>query len=68
MRIPKDVPVKIDVPGATARQQTEFGDKSGYSKFGGEDLMFNSGAELHPAMNPEDLNRAVLDDLGKKWA
>jgi hypothetical protein len=31
MRIAKEnVPVQIDVPGATARQQTEFGDVTGY--------------------------------------
>ena len=47
MRIPKDdVPVKIDVPGATARQQTEFGDASGYSKFGGEYFSFKAGTDI----------------------
>ena len=47
MRIPKDdVPVKIDVPGATARQQTEFGDASGYSKFGGEYFSFGAGTDI----------------------
>ena len=33
MRIAKDeIPVRIDVPGATARQVTDFGDATGYSK------------------------------------
>ena len=32
MRIAKnDVPVKIDAPGAIARQKTEFGDATGYA-------------------------------------
>jgi hypothetical protein len=31
-------------------------------------LMFNADVEFHVAMNPEDLNRAGLDKLGKKWA
>jgi hypothetical protein len=30
-----DVPVRIDVPGATARQKTEFGDATGYGMIGG---------------------------------
>ena len=37
MRIAKeDVPVRINVPGATARQQTDFGDVTGYGKMGAE--------------------------------
>jgi hypothetical protein len=31
-------------------------------------LMFKADVELHPAMNPEDLNRAGLEELGRKWA
>jgi hypothetical protein len=31
-------------------------------------LMFNADVEFHVAMNPEDLNRAGLDQIGKKWA
>jgi hypothetical protein len=35
MRIAKnDVPVRIDVPGATARQVKNFGDATGYGKIG----------------------------------
>jgi hypothetical protein len=30
-------------------------------------LMFNADVEFHAAMNPEDLNRAGLEALGKKW-
>ena len=37
MHIKKDdIPVKIDAPGAIARQQTDFGDATGYGKISGE--------------------------------
>ena len=37
MHIPKtEIPVRIDVPGAVARQKTEFGDANGYGKIAGE--------------------------------
>jgi hypothetical protein len=28
----------------------------------------SSEVELHPVMTPEDLGRAGLEELGKKWA
>jgi hypothetical protein len=31
-------------------------------------LLFNADVELHPAMTPQDLARAGLEDLGKEWA
>jgi hypothetical protein len=47
MRISKDdVPVKIDVPGATARQQLDFGDVTGYGKMGAEYFSFGSGTDI----------------------
>jgi hypothetical protein len=30
-------------------------------------LTFNAGVELHPAMTPEDLGAAGLEELGKTW-
>ena len=30
-------------------------------------LGFNAAVEIQPAMTPEDLGRAGLDALGKKW-
>ncbi len=30
-------------------------------------LNFNADVEFHPAMTPEDLGKAGLDALGKKW-
>ena len=30
-------------------------------------LVFNAHVEFHPAMTPEDLGKAGLEALGKKW-
>ena len=47
MRIAKeDVPVRINVPGAKARQQTEFGDVTGYGKMGAEYFSFGAGTDI----------------------
>jgi len=47
MRVSKqDVPVKIDVPGATARQLTNFGDATGYGKISGEYFSFGAGTDI----------------------
>lgn len=47
MRIAKeDIPVRIDVQGAKARQQTEFGDVSGYEKMGAEYFSFGAGTDI----------------------
>jgi hypothetical protein len=42
----EDVPVRIDVPGAKARQQTGFGDVSGYHKMGAEYFSFGAGTDI----------------------
>lgn len=47
MKIAKnDIPVRIDVPGATARQAKGFGDVSGYGKIGAEYFSFGAGTDL----------------------
>ncbi len=52
MRIAKDdVPVKIDAPGAVARQQTEFGDSTGYGIMSGEHFSFGAGADITPLLH-----------------
>ena len=52
MRIAKeDVPVRIDVPGATARQQTDFGDATGYGKISGEYFSFGAGTDITPLLH-----------------
>ena len=42
----EDIPVRIDTPGATARQQTDFGDVSGYGKMGAEFFSFGAGTDI----------------------
>ena len=51
MRIAKnDVPVKIDVPGAKARQIVDFGDATGFGKMAGEYFSFGAGTDLAPLL------------------
>ena len=47
MRIAKmDVPIRIDVPGATARQKPDFGDVTGYATMGAEYFSFGAGTDI----------------------
>jgi uncharacterized cupin superfamily protein len=47
MRIAKqDIPVKVDAPGAVARQQQNFGDASGYGDIGAEYFSMAAGTDL----------------------
>ena len=47
MRIAKeDVPVRIDAPGAIARQKTDSGDVTGYGKMGAEYFSFGAGTDI----------------------
>ncbi len=51
MRIAKqDVPVKINAPGAIARQQTNFGDSTGFGVLSGEYFTLGSGADIAPLL------------------
>jgi hypothetical protein len=51
MRIAKnDVPVRINAPGAVARQKTNFGDASGYGKISGEYFSLGAGADIAPLL------------------
>jgi len=45
-----DVPVKIDVPGATARQITDFGDAAGYGPIAGEYFSLGTGTDIAPLL------------------
>ena len=55
MRIAKeDIPVKIDVPGATARQISDFGDATGYGKIGGEYFTLGAGTDISPLLQGLD--------------
>ena len=58
MRIAKtDVPVKINVPGAIARQQTDFGDATGFGKIAGEYFSLAAGTDIAPLL------KGLEDDL-----
>lgn len=51
MRIAKqDVPVRIDVPGAVARQKTNFGDAAGYGTISGEYFSLGAGTDIAPLL------------------
>lgn len=51
MRIAKDdVPVRIDVPGATARQKKDFGDATGYGRMGAEYFSLAAGTDIAPLL------------------
>jgi len=51
MHVPKDkIPAKIDIPGAVARQATEFGDATGYGKMGGEYFTIAAGTDIAPLL------------------
>ncbi|HET9769722.1 MAG TPA: cupin domain-containing protein [Acidimicrobiia bacterium] len=55
MRITKDeVPAKIDVPGAKARQITDFGDASGYGAIAGEYFSLGAGTDIAPLLKGLD--------------
>ena len=51
MRIAKDaIPIKIEAPGAVARQKTDFGDASGYGMLGGEYFKMAAGTDIAPLL------------------
>lgn len=51
------VPVRVDTPGAVARQQMGFGDASGYGELSGEYFTFASGTDITPLL------QGLEDDL-----
>jgi len=49
MRISKDnVEVKMEIPGAVIRQQTNFGDATGLAKISGEYFSLSAGGDTSP--------------------
>lgn len=49
MRIAKeDISVKLSIPGAVIRQQTGFGDATGFGKISGEFFSLSSGVDTTP--------------------
>jgi hypothetical protein len=49
-----DVPVKIDVPGAVARQLPDFGDAAGFGPFGAEYFSLAAGTDIAPLLQGLD--------------
>jgi len=45
-----DIPTKIDVPGATARQALDFGDPSTFSSLGAEYFSLGAGTDIAPLL------------------
>ena len=45
-----DVPEKINVPGAVARQQLDFGDATPYGKMAGEYFSLGAGTDITPLL------------------
>ncbi len=51
MRIAREeIPVRIDVPGAVARQALDFGDATGFGKMGGEYFSLGAGTDIAPLL------------------
>lgn len=51
MRIAKtDVPERLNVPGAIARQVLDFGDVTGYGKMAGEYFSLGAGTDIAPLL------------------
>lgn len=51
MKISKaDVPEKINVPGAIARQALNFGDATGYGRMAGEYFSLKAGTDIAPLL------------------
>ena len=45
-----DVPVRIDVPGAVARQELDFGDATGYGAIAAEYFSLGKGTDIEPLL------------------
>ena len=58
MRISKtDIPEKINIPGAVARQQIDFGDATAYGKLAAEYFSMAAGVDIAPLL------KGLEDDL-----
>ena len=69
MRIAKnDIPVRINAPGAVARQKTDFGDASGYGKISGEYFSLAAGADIAPLLKGLEGDLCQSPHLGLPFA
>ena len=46
----EDIPARIDVPGAVARQTEAFGDASGFGRMAGEWFSLGAGTDIQPLL------------------
>jgi hypothetical protein len=53
----KEIPVKINAPGAVARQKTDFGDATEYGAIGAEHFAMDAGTDIAPLL------QGLEDDL-----
>lgn len=53
----ENIPVKIDAPGAVARQQPDFGNANGYGAMSGEYFSLGAGTDIAPLL------QGLEDDL-----
>lgn len=49
-----DVDVKMEIPGATLRQRTDFGDVIGFSRISGECFTLSAGVDTAPLLKGLD--------------
>lgn len=49
-----DIPTRIDVPGAIARQALDFGDPSAFSSLGAEYFSLGAGTDIAPLLEGLD--------------
>ena len=52
-----DIPVRIKIPNAIARQQLDFGEATGYGKMAGEYFSLGAGTDIAPLL------KGLEDDL-----
>lgn len=65
MRISKDdVDVKMEIPGAVIRQQTDFGDATGLGKISGEYFTLSAGVDTTPLFQGLDGNACQCPHWG----
>ena len=57
MKIAKEnIPARLNVPGAIARQQLAFGDATGYSAIAGEYFSLKAGTDIAPLLKGLECN------------
>lgn len=49
-----EVPIKVNAPGAVARQKKDFGDSTGYGKIGAEHFKMDAGTDIAPLLKGLD--------------